>query len=131
VTGWDIQPAGVKGTLAVTSISVDSLPAQVKAFASDLESASEGAGTLSQEGSDGDGTAGLVGAALMQFALARREQLVFMQRRAAKSLQGATLAAAAYQAGNLEMARRAQSEALKAPDIPDLKMPGVDGKGAK
>ncbi|NUK18296.1 DUF6507 family protein [Streptomyces lunaelactis] len=76
MTGWDIQPAEVKGALAVTSISVDSLPAQVKAFASDLESASKGAGTLSQEGSDGDGIAGLVGAALMQFALARREQLV-------------------------------------------------------
>ncbi|MBT2509838.1 hypothetical protein J7I98_29025 [Streptomyces sp. ISL-98] len=131
MTGWDLEPAGVKGALAVTSVSVDSLPGQVKAFATDLESAAKWAGTLSQEGSDGDGTAGLVGAALMQFALARREQLVFMQRRAVKSVNGARAALAAYEAGNLEMAHTVQQEALKAPTIPDLNLPGVDGESAK
>ncbi|MER6997094.1 DUF6507 family protein [Streptomyces sp. NPDC000410] len=129
MTGWDIQSGGVKGTLAVTDVAVGSLPAQVTAFATDLENAAKQAGTLSQDGSDGDGTPGLVGNALMQFALARHEQLVFMQLRASKSVNGAALALAAYEVGNLEMALQAQQEALKAPDIPELNLPGVTGAG--
>jgi hypothetical protein len=129
MTGWDIRSAGVKGTLAVTDVAVGQLPAQRKALATDLENAAKGAGTLSAEGSDGDGTPGPVAAALMQFALARREQLAFMELRAKKSVGGARVALAAYEAGNLEMALDAQRQTLAAPEVPDLNLPGVTGGG--
>ncbi|MDB1090322.1 DUF6507 family protein [Streptomyces sp. ACA25] len=122
MSGWDIAAAGVDGVLSRTVEAAERFEGWGKDYGTHLESAASSAGTLFF--GDGDRPeAGLVGAALAEFAERTQDDLMFIAARAGKSLQGAADATTAYLVGDLTMAEEAQREALKAPEI-DLGNPG-------
>ncbi|WP_431781530.1 DUF6507 family protein [Streptomyces chumphonensis] len=124
MTGWDLSVPGINGVLKDVMEIAGDLEGQVEKYGGHLESAAGYAGTLAMPGEPVP-EAGLIGAALAEFAEATQEDLMFVAARAGKSLQGASDATSAYLTGDLDMAAAAQAEALKAPE---LDLPG-QGQG--
>ncbi|MGY0490398.1 DUF6507 family protein [Streptomyces sp. WG-D5] len=130
MTGWDIDPAGVSGVLSKAGASAQDMSRAGGAMQKDLESASSAAGTLTSQFGPYTSTAGVVGAALAQFAQHWNRDLVYVAKRTEKSLNGAAEATGAYIQGAREQAANAQQAASREPRID---MPGVgrsQGPGA-
>ncbi|MFC8441293.1 DUF6507 family protein [Streptomyces griseoincarnatus] len=125
MTGWDISPSGVSGVLKETAKAAEGLSNTGKALQESMPSAAKSAGTIQQGGVERSGVQGLVGAALGEFFTAYQEKLMYVAVRTSNSLNGAAGATNAYVKGDLDMAARAQANALKEPKI-DL--PGADGQ---
>ncbi|GAB3956957.1 DUF6507 family protein [Streptomyces sparsus] len=115
MSGWDLKPEGISGALEKTAEVARGLEKKVKSYSDNLESAATSAGTLAMGGERPE--AGLVGAALAEFAQETQKDLQFIAARSGKSLEGAGSATKAYLAGDLAMAEEAQREALKAPEL--------------
>ncbi|MBT3151118.1 hypothetical protein HTV45_09490 [Streptomyces sp. CHD11] len=124
MTGWDISPSGVQGVLKKTATAAEGLSNTGKALQKTMPSAAKSAGTIQQGGVERSGVQGPVAAALGEFFTAYQEKLMYVAVRTSNSLSGAAGATNAYVKGDLEMAARAQANALKEPKI-DL--PGADG----
>ncbi|WP_217251615.1 DUF6507 family protein [Streptomyces sp. AC602_WCS936] len=125
MTGWDISPSGVQGVLKETAKAAEGLSNTGKALQETLPSAAESAGTIQQGGVERSGVQGPVAAALGEFFTAYQEKLMYVAVRTSNSLNGAAGATNAYVKGDLDMAARAQANALKEPKI-DL--PGAGGQ---
>ncbi len=125
MTGWDISPSGVSGVLKETAKAAEGLSNTGKALQESMPSAAKSAGTIQQGGVERSGVQGPVGAALGEFFTAYQEKLMYVAVRTSNSLNGAAGATNAYIKGDLDMAARAQANALKEPKI-DL--PGADGQ---
>ncbi|GAA2944648.1 DUF6507 family protein [Streptomyces griseoincarnatus] len=125
MTGWDISPSGVSGVLKETAKAAEGLSNTGKALQESMPSAAKSAGTIQQGGVERSGVQGPVGAALGEFFTAYQEKLMYVAVRTSNSLNGAAGATNAYVKGDLDMAARAQANALKEPKI-DL--PGADGQ---
>ncbi|MEU2991265.1 DUF6507 family protein [Streptomyces griseoincarnatus] len=125
MTGWDISPSGVSGVLKETAKAAEGLSNTGKALQESMPSAAKSAGTIQQGGVERSGVQGPVGAALGEFFTAFQEKLMYVAVRTSNSLNGAAGATNAYVKGDLDMAARAQANALKEPKI-DL--PGADGQ---
>ncbi|MEU3156909.1 DUF6507 family protein [Streptomyces griseoincarnatus] len=125
MTGWDISPSGVSGVLKETAKAAEGLSNTGKALQESMPSAAKSAGTIQQGGVERSGVQGPVGAALGEFFTAYQEKLMYVAVRTSNSLNGAADATNAYVKGDLDMAARAQANALKEPKI-DL--PGADGQ---
>ncbi|MDG9721532.1 DUF6507 family protein [Streptomyces sp. DH41] len=125
MTGWDISPSGVQGVLKETAQAAEGLSNTGKALQETLPSAAGSAGTIQQGGVERSGVQGPVAAALGEFFAAYQEKLMYVAVRTSNSLNGAADATNAYVKGDLNMAARAQANALKEPKI-DL--PGADGQ---
>ncbi|MFH9570156.1 DUF6507 family protein [Streptomyces sp. NPDC017454] len=125
MTGWDISPSGVQGVLKETAQAAEGLSNTGKALQETLPSAAGSAGTIQQGGVERSGVQGPVAAALGEFFTAYQEKLMYVAVRTSNSLNGAADATNAYVKGDLDMAARAQANALKEPKI-DL--PGADGQ---
>ncbi|MER6750559.1 DUF6507 family protein [Streptomyces fungicidicus] len=125
MTGWDISPSGVSGVLKETAKAAEGLSNTGKALQKTMPSAAESAGTIQQGGVEKSGVQGPVGAALGEFFTAYQEKLMYVAVRTSNSLNGAAGATNAYVKGDLDMAARAQANALKEPKI-DL--PGTGGQ---
>lgn len=124
MTGWDISPSGVEFVTSLVKDAMEDVAKDVKAYGTDVVSAAASAGTISGPYCGAVPT-GPVGAALELFVERTAGDVLFLGARAAKSVNGAREATAAYVFGDEEMAARAQRGALAAPEI-DL--PG-EGKG--
>lgn len=130
VTGWDIDPAGVSGVLSKSGAAAQDMSKAGGAMQKDLESASSAAGTLTSQYGPYTSTAGVVGAALAQFAQHWNRELLYIAKRTENSLNGAAEATAAYMHGAREQAANAQQAAAQEPKID---MPGAgqsQGPGA-
>ncbi|NKI44563.1 DUF6507 family protein [Streptomyces physcomitrii] len=148
MTGWDLQPQGIRGVLKTTGESAEKIQRRAGTFGKHLQSAATHAGTLSfesapsaqgaahgQGGSDGhggdlesgQGPGGLVAMALAQFATRATLDLKYLVMRSGMSLNGAMEATTAYLEGHLEMAANAQHKALGPVDL-DPKKDGVQTK---
>lgn len=134
MTGWDLEPQGIRGVLKTAGESAERIEKQAKSYGAHLQSAATSAGTVSAEGGGGSGgtggehaAGGLVALALSQFAEHTTPDLKFIAARAGKSLSGAVDATTAYLHGDLEMAAEAQHKALGAVDL-DPKKPGVQSR---
>ncbi|MFH9816074.1 DUF6507 family protein [Streptomyces sp. NPDC017230] len=125
MTGWDISPSGVQGVLKETAQAAEGLSNTGKALQETLPSAAGSTGTIQQGGVERSGVQGPVAAALGEFFTAYQEKLMYVAVRTSNSLNGAADATNAYVKGDLDMAARAQANALKEPKI-DL--PGADGQ---
>jgi hypothetical protein len=121
VTGWDIDPAGVSGVLSKAGTAAKNMSDAGTAMQTNLEGASSHAGTLTSQYGPYTSTAGIVGAALAQFAQHWNHDLVYIAKRTSKSLNGAADATGHYVHGSQEQAANAQAEAAKEPKID---MPG-------
>ncbi|WP_432175182.1 DUF6507 family protein [Streptomyces sp. Tue6028] len=129
MTAWDISPSGVQGVLTNTATAAEGLSDVGKALETTAPSAAKSAGTIEQGGVEKSGTQGPVAAALGEFFNAYQKDLMYVAKRTSNSINGAATATNEYIKGDLEMAAKAQQEALKEPKI-DL--PGAGGKqGAK
>lgn len=123
MSGWDIDPVGVQAVLEKTVEFAKKIEPWGKDYAAHLQSSATSAGTLYM-GTGERPQAGLVGAALAEFAEKTQTDLATVAARAGASLTGASEATKAYLNGDLEMAAEAQREALKTPKID---MPGKKG----
>ncbi|UGY93032.1 DUF6507 family protein [Streptomyces gobiensis] len=113
---WDISPQSAQGVLKKTIAVAEKLQGQAKSYGSHLQGAATNAGTLYM----GEGKrpqAGLIGAALGEFAEGKKEDLLFIGARAGKSLNGAQNAMNAYLRGDQAMAERVQRAATASPDM--------------
>ncbi|MEV1019701.1 DUF6507 family protein [Streptomyces sp. NPDC050264] len=128
MTGWDIDPAGVSGVLSKSGTAAKNMSKAGGAMQSDLESAPSAAGTLTSQFGPYTSTAGVVGAALAQFAQHWNRDLLYIAKRTEKSLNGAAGATTAYMHGSVEQAANAQEEASKEPKID---MPGAGQTGRR
>ncbi|MFJ9039062.1 DUF6507 family protein [Streptomyces sp. NPDC102406] len=128
MTGWDIDPAGVSSVLSKSGTAAKNMSKAGGAMQSDLESASSAAGTLSSQYGPYTSTAGVVGAALAQFAQHWNRDLLYIAKRTGKSLNGAAAATTAYVHGAIEQAANAQEEASKEPP---LDLPGAGERGRR
>lgn len=123
MTGWDIHPTGVYKVLSDCGTVAKSMSETGSAMQGNLEEAASAAGTLTSQYGPYTSTAGLVGSALAQFAEHWSRDLVYIAKRASRSLHGADQATRFYMAGAVEQALNAQREAAREPKV-DL--PGVD-----
>ncbi|NBE53828.1 DUF6507 family protein [Streptomyces boluensis] len=146
---WDIQPAGVLGTLSMTGDAAGRLETAVNSMLTDLASAAASAGTVVQGSAytppttapgigpmaptsrpgvtTGPSTpSGPVAAALSQYLENRKHKLESMAARTANAINGAAQATNWYQQGNLQMASDAQAKVVQAPEKID--MPGAGGE---
>lgn len=126
LTGWDIDPGGVRGVVKSTGAVAEGLEKQSTSYGKHLASAAKSAGTLSGPGGEVP-EGGLVAVALSKFAMEAQEDLKYIALRAAKSLKGAVTATSEYVQGDLDMAAEAQRKALSAPDL-DLPLPKQEPK---
>lgn len=137
MTGWDITPVGVQTTLAMTGEAGADLEKAATSMVNNLTSAASSAGTAVPGGQFHGpmvgpvvpGTprvpVGPVAAALSQYLAERQKKLAFMARRTVNSVEGAIEATRAYVQGDLDMAAKAQHNALT---LPKVDMPGSDGR---
>ncbi|MFI8880233.1 DUF6507 family protein [Streptomyces sp. NPDC055243] len=122
---WDIEPGGVKLVLSHVNDVLGTLDRHVGEYGEDLGGAAKWSGALVSGGADGGGQSpvgGLVAAALVEFAEGTAEDLEFIGVRAGQSVNGAMLATAAYEAGDLEIAAELQRSAASVVD-PILERP--------
>jgi uncharacterized protein DUF6507 len=117
VPDWDIQPQGVQGVVDQTVTAAEGIQGWGTGYSEHLRTASTSAGTLAMVGEPVP-EAGIVGAALSEFAEATQTDVQFIVARASASLQGVSAATMAYLEGDLDMARLAQQEALRPPEMP-------------
>ncbi|MDF3290115.1 DUF6507 family protein [Streptomyces silvisoli] len=117
---WDIHVDAVRAVLKNTGDVAGEFKGEFTAYGDAVESASKSAGTMLPGCKPKDGTPGPVGAALGEFASRMMKDLEFLPARSAESIEGAALAAMAYDVGDLQMAATAQQETLKAPDAAHL-----------
>ncbi|WP_059013500.1 DUF6507 family protein [Streptomyces specialis] len=122
---WDIDPQGVRDVLTSTAETAGRLEGWGTGYQESLRSAASSAGTLYMGGAERP-EAGLVGAALAEFAEKTQEDLQYIAARASASLNGALQATVEYLNGDMEMAERAQRNALAEPD---LETPPADEQG--
>jgi Family of unknown function (DUF6507) len=99
---WTIHPSGVKSVLTRTGDVAADLEGEFTSYGRNMESASRSAGTLTMGGKAPE--AGLVGAALAEFAARTSDDLGAIAARVGKSVQGAADATNEYIRGDLEMA---------------------------
>ncbi|MGK5530595.1 DUF6507 family protein [Streptomyces sp. URMC 129] len=125
---WDIDPLGVQRVLGETVDAADDLQEWGTAYQASLRSAAESAGTLDMGGAQRESAAGLVGAALAEFAEKTAADLQYIAARAGASLNGASQATVEYVNGDMAMAEEAQRNALREPDLEELPT-GEDGGG--
>lgn len=119
---WDVTPAGVGLVASQMGEVLGALSKAVTAYGEDMGGAAISSGTVAEGGSGGKGGSGgggLVAAALAQFAQGTTAEVRFISARAIKSVDGALLATAAYEAGDVQMATEAQRNAA-AVDEPDM-----------
>ncbi|GHA19360.1 DUF6507 family protein [Streptomyces echinoruber] len=128
MTGWDIDVAGVRGVLRKTGTAAKNLSDTGTAMQGNLEEAASAAGTLTSQYGPYTSTAGVVGSALGEFLQHWSRDLVYIAKRASRSLNGAAEATGHYVQGDLELAANAQHQAAKEPKV-DL--PGVSGNGGR
>ncbi|GGO53675.1 hypothetical protein GCM10012287_40890 [Streptomyces daqingensis] len=118
MTGWDLDPQGIRGVLNSTGHAAEGLEKQAKTFGKNLQSAAKSAGTISAEGGGGSGgegaQGGLVALALSQFAERAVLDLKAVAQRAGRSMNGAVKATTEYLEGDLQMAAEAQRRASAA-----------------
>ncbi|MFG2379965.1 DUF6507 family protein [Streptomyces avermitilis] len=127
VTGWNVSPSGVEFVTSLVADAMDDLAKDVKSYGKHVEGAAKWAGTLGDVSAACGGPAGPVGAALSLFVEKTAHDVLFLNERGAKSVNGAREATGYYLAGDLQMAADAQHKALSAPKV-DL--PGQNaGKG--
>jgi hypothetical protein len=130
MTGWDLDPQGIRGVLNSTGHVAEELEKQAKSFGTHLQSAAKHAGTISADGSGGgggeDAQGGLVALALSQFAERAALDLKAVAQRAGMSMNGAVKATTEYLEGDLQMAAEAQRRASAASGPVDVapKRPG-------
>ncbi len=123
MSAWDIDPVGVRGVLENTVDAAEGIETWGTGYSGHLESAAKSAGTLyMMEGEKPE--AGLVGAALAEFAEKTQTDIAYVVARATASIQGASDATVAYVNGDIEMAEEAQRNALKEPEV---KLPEKEG----
>ncbi|MEU1451102.1 DUF6507 family protein [Streptomyces avermitilis] len=125
MTGWDIDPVGVRAMLTMTGEAGGDLEKAATSMMKDLMSAASSAGTAVPGGqfngpmvgpvAQGQSRVptGPVAAALAQYLSERQKKLAFMAKRTANSVRGAAEATSAYVHGDLHMAEEAQRAALK------------------
>ncbi|WP_370420536.1 DUF6507 family protein [Streptomyces sp. QH1-20] len=118
MSGWDIQPDGVRSVLASIDDPMRDLVEGSTAYLGFLTSACTSTGTLTF--GDHVPPMGLVGVALTQYAQATQQTLPYLVGRTRNSVMGARTATTEYLNGATEMAANAQREALKAPDVSQL-----------
>jgi hypothetical protein len=116
----------VYGVLSRTGTAAKDMSDAGSAMQGNLEEAPSAAGTLTSQYGPYTSTVGLVGSALEQFAEHWGRDLLYIAKRASKSLDGADEATRFYMAGSLEQAENAQREAAKEPKVD---MPGAGGTG--
>ncbi|MFH9072809.1 DUF6507 family protein [Streptomyces alboflavus] len=118
---WDVTPAGVGLVASQMGEVLGAMSKIVTAYGEDMGGAAMASGTVAEGGASVKGGAGggLVAAALAEFAQGTAAEVQFIPARAAKSVDGALLATAAYEAGDMEMATRAQRHAAGV-DEPDM-----------
>lgn len=137
MTGWDLDPQGIRGVLNKTGESAKGLKGQAKSFSEHLQSAAQSAGTISAEGEGGQSgggqgggdkgaAGGLVALALSQFAERAAKDVRYVAARAGRSLNGAVKATTEYLNGDVEMAAEAQRKGAAAVRPSDIapKRPG-------
>ncbi|MEV5983999.1 DUF6507 family protein [Streptomyces sp. NPDC052051] len=119
MTKWDISPGGVESILSLVGLAADDLSKDVKGYGGSVEEAAQFAGTISGPYC-GAVPVGPVGAAVANFVTDTEGSIRFMVVRIQKTMDGTVKATTAYVAGDLDMAARAQSEAVKAPTPAEL-----------
>ncbi|MDG9718722.1 DUF6507 family protein [Streptomyces sp. DH24] len=130
MTGWDISVSGVEFVTSLVQDAMDEMAKDVKSYGKHMESAVASAGTVSGPTCGVSTPTGPVGAALSTFVYSTTKDVLFLNARAAKSVNGAREAMGCYLQGNLEMAAHAQEAALAVPKI-DMPGKGAGGGGAK
>ncbi|MEE1930911.1 DUF6507 family protein [Streptomyces sp. TRM 70351] len=125
MTGWDLHPSQINDVLRRTLEVAEKLEGQARSYGGHLESAATSAGTLAMPG-EPPPAAGLVGAALGEFAERTRNDLLFIAVRSARSLDGAGLAARAYLSGDVEMAEEWMRHAAAPVTAMDLHAPTAE-----
>ncbi|MDX3068422.1 DUF6507 family protein, partial [Streptomyces sp. ND04-05B] len=123
VTGWDIDPVGVRGVLETSGTHGKNLSEAGSAMQGNLEEAASAAGMITSQYGPYTSTVGVVGAALGEFLQQWSRDLLYIAERASKSLSGAAEATGHYVEGDLTLAANAQREAAKEPKV---ELPGVD-----
>ncbi|GGR69500.1 hypothetical protein GCM10010252_04430 [Streptomyces aureoverticillatus] len=120
---WDVTPAGVGLVASQVGEVLGTLSKIVTAYGEDMGGAAMSSGTVAEGGAGGKGgsSGGLVAAALAQFAQGTAAEVQSISARAVKSVDGALLATAAYEAGDVHMATEAQrnAAAVDEPDMPN------------
>ncbi|WP_232626668.1 DUF6507 family protein [Streptomyces alfalfae] len=122
---WDIEPGGVNHVLSRVNDALGALERHVGGYGEDLAGAAKWSGALVSGEAEGGGQSpvgGLVASALVEFVEGTAEEVRFIGARAGRSVQGAVLATAAYEAGDLEMAAETQHRANSVID-PGLERP--------
>nr|WP_272875498.1 DUF6507 family protein [Streptomyces caniscabiei] len=123
VTGWDIDPVGVRGVLKTSGTHAKNLSDAGSKAQGNLEEAASAAGMITSQYGPYTTTVGVVGAALGEFLQQWSHDLLYIAERTSKSLSGAAEATGHYIEGDLHLAANAQREAAKEPKV---ELPGVD-----
>ncbi|BBC33641.1 uncharacterized protein SGFS_049350 [Streptomyces graminofaciens] len=138
---WDIDPIGVQATLKSTGEAGGDLEKAATSLVTNVSSAAESAGTAVPGGQFSGpmigpvaaGTprvpVGPVAAALSKYLSERQKKIAYMAQRTVDSVTGAANATNAYVTGDLDMAAKSQSNALKATVV--TPPPGADGNGGQ
>ncbi|WP_369216036.1 DUF6507 family protein [Streptomyces flavofungini] len=113
---WDITPSGVDSVTSLVGLAMDDVAKDVRAYGEHIESAAGSAGTIGPPVC-GAAPVGPVGAALRLFVAETANDVRFLAKRSAKSVNGAIEATNHYVAGDLEQAANAQQQAAQAPDV--------------
>ncbi|CAM5240538.1 ESX-1 secretion-associated protein OS=Streptomyces alboniger OX=132473 GN=CP975_10235 PE=4 SV=1 [Streptomyces alboniger] len=128
---WDIEPGGVNHVLSRVNDALGALERHVGGYGEDLGGAAKCSGALISGEVGGGGQSpvrGLVASALVEFVEGTAEEVRFIGTRAGQSINGARLATAAYEMGDLEMAAELQHRANSVID-PFLERPTPLGQG--
>lgn len=125
MTGWDIDPVGVRGVLETSGTHAKNLSDAGSAMQGNLEEAASAAGMITSQYGPYTSTVGVVGAALGEFLQQWGHDLLYIAERAGKSLSGAAEATGHYLEGDLDLAANAQREAAKEPKV---ELPGVGSR---
>lgn len=128
---WDIEPGGVNLVLSHVNDVLGALDRHVGGYGEDLGGAAKWSGALVSGEASGGGSpvGGLVASALVEFAEGTAEEVQFIGARAGQSVNGAALATAAYEAGDLEIAAEIQQSAASVVD-PVLERPSPLTRGS-
>ncbi|MEN3356483.1 MAG: hypothetical protein V7637_465 [Mycobacteriales bacterium] len=113
MSGWDIQPAGVRGVVIRTQGVAGRFEGELKNVGSALR------------GAAANGSSQIIAGAISGFADHVTGDIEFAVRRTGAVLHAAVNATNAYLQGDLEMAGHAQAAATAAPSVEDL--PGRRG----
>ncbi len=116
MTGWDIDPAGVRTVLGNTEAVAREFDGQMQTLNTGIE------GAAAQSSSE------IVASALAGFAESASADITFVFTRTGACLSGAAQATNAYLDGDFEMAANAQASAYAAPN-PLETMPGQSRGG--